>query len=784
MPTGFRHVLPCPSRVTVWLCGLLLVGSAAAEVGPAVTDTAVQDAVQRMRAWLYAQQDPATGSWNDGTWSEAKRQTYHETGETALIAYALLLSGESYQQPQLARAIEYLKQNRIESTYLASMRAHIWAALPDEFVPLLQQEADYLKAAEEEGRFYYHIGHPTWSNSLTQYGTLGLWEARKRGVEVPDAFWRRVGTHMVTDQQEDGGWEYNHTPARGGDDSTASMTAAGIAVLQILQQEMFRQERQPNPVMAEAIDRGVAWLNTRFDPAVNPPLGEKYLYYYLYGVERMALASGVSRLNGRDWYEAGARHILGQMAEDGSIRGRARGEMSGRIDTAFALSFLARGRVPLWVSKLRLEGVAWNQRPNDLYFLTRYLSDQREAELNWQVVGLDTPAEDWRAAPLLYLSLDEVPQLTAEQTAAIRRYLDLGGLLFINPEPRNPARLVRWAERWAAELYPDYEFEPVEAEHPFASLVTDLSGGRGRLRSQMRTLSNGVRDLIVMPRDDWGYLFQAGEAGQGEAWAYMTNLLATITDRGRLRNRLDPPLPADDPAVEVVGQVHVVKARHAGNDEAEPAAWEIAGRVLRERTGIETVVHERPLAEVDQPVAGRRADLVHVADTAATPLAEAEVAALRRYVEQGGTVLIESVGGLSEFADAAGAQLIAAGGYTRRWLGPSDPLLSGEGIDGAVDVGTFRLRAYSQLQGEAGDTPLLAAIEIDGRPAVILSPRDLSLGAIGSRYYRVNGYTPDSARRLLGNLLLLARQAGEADPAATSEEAQAEPESPEEHGAP
>lgn len=750
------------------LCfGVALLAPAPPVAAQSVTDAQVQDGIERMRAWLYEQQDPATGSWDDPAWPELRSQSYHATAETALITYALLVSGESYQDPRLAKAIEYLKANRIQSTYLAAMRAHLWALLPEEYLPLLKQEAAYLEKAERDGKFYYTRDSSSGSNSLTQYGVLGMWEHCKRGGKVDEGFWERVGDYILKDQNADGGWRYDSTrPTIRGGQSTASMTAACLVVLQIVQQELEREERKPDPKLTEAITRGLGWLDERFDPAENAGYGNgnPFRYYYLYGIERIALAGGVSRLNGQDWYEAGAGFILKQEDQEGHIqRGRGLDDTSNRIDTAFALLFLSRGRVPLWANKLDIPGQPTNARPNDLYFLTRYLSDQREAELNWQTVSIDGAPADWLRAPVLYLSTGQPLELTEAQQQKLKRYLDLGGLLVVNPEGRGN-RVARSVEKLGQTLYPRYEFENVTADHPFASLIVDLAGGSGRLKPRVQTLSNGVRDLIVLPREDWSYVFQAEEAGRGDAWDYVTNLYATATDRGQLSNRLDATRPTRDAEREKTATAVVVRAMYDGNADAEPAALESMGVDLFNRTGIEIDVHALPLGQIGEPQGeGEEGEpifpaLVHLTGTEKVVFTEAQLGAIKSYVEGGGTILLETVGGFGDFADDAGVQLTEALGGTRRWLDGLDPILTGQGLEGGADVSRVAYRAYAQLQGAPGDRPNLAAIYVGDRPAVILSPRDLSVGALGTRYFKVNGYAPESARKLLGNIVLWAKQ--------------------------
>ncbi|MBB6428737.1 DUF4159 domain-containing protein [Algisphaera agarilytica] len=719
----------------------------------AQTDAEVSEALDRMRAWLYDLQDPETGSFDDPRWSELKNQSYHATGETALITYALMLSGESHQDPRIAKAIEYLKANRTWSTYLASMRAHIWARMPDDYLPLLKEEAKYLESAVHEGRFHYQSDNPIWSNSLTQYGMLGIWEHAKRGGKVDDDLWQDIGEHIFADQNTDGGWGYNDRSGRGNGASTGSMTAAGIAILQIAQQQLTRDLDEQDQRLAEALQRGVDWLDQRYDPEVNPGLKTRYRFYYLYGIERLALANGISTLNGRDWFAAGAKFILEEEDGKGTVRRASSAEVSSRIDTAFALSFLARGRVPVWASKLQVPQHASNNRPNDLYFLTQFLSDQREAELNWQMVSIDDDPEQWLRAPLLYWSGGDSAELTPEQQANLKRYLDLGGTLMINIEGRG-TRFRRSVEALVKEMYPRYKFESAGKDHPFQSLISQVHG-----TPSFRTLGNGARDLVVLPRGDWGKIFQAKEAGRGKEWQLMTNVYAALTDRGQLRNRLEPPLPVRDEKQSPSGTISVVRASYDGNWDAEPLALEVAQTTLFNRSGKEL---EITVAALDSLGADAMSDdesesapaLVHLTGTEKVEFTEEQLAAVKRHVESGGTLLVETVGGLGEFADHAADQFARVLDGKRRWLDDSHPIITGEGLDGGADNSRVTYRGYTQLQGSPGKGPSLAAVFVGDRPAVLISPRDLSLGVLGSRHYRINGYASESARPLMTNILL------------------------------
>ena len=179
----------------------------------------------------------------------------------------------------------------------------------------------------------------------------------------------KVAEHFIKCQNEDGGWQYVGNT----NDSTPPMTVAGVTGLFIVQQQLFATATKPNPKVEASLSKGIEWLDKNYAPSGN--------MYYMYGVERIGLASGYKFFNKTDWYQSGAKLLV--TYNGGTVQ-----------DTSFALLFLARGRVPVWISKLKIPEHPWNNRPNDLYSLTRFISDQRKAEQNWQIISIDVdPAE-------------------------------------------------------------------------------------------------------------------------------------------------------------------------------------------------------------------------------------------------------------------------------------------------------------------------------------------------------------------------------------------------------
>src|SRR5688572_14074395 len=99
---------------------------AASSAPPAVNSENIKKATDKAKEWLYKQQKP------DGTW-EYQLQKWHEgqqSGQTALVVYALLSAGESHQDPRIDKAIEYIRKTDTTGVYALGLRMQIWAMIP------------------------------------------------------------------------------------------------------------------------------------------------------------------------------------------------------------------------------------------------------------------------------------------------------------------------------------------------------------------------------------------------------------------------------------------------------------------------------------------------------------------------------------------------------------------------------------------------------------------------------------------------------------------------------
>lgn len=728
----------------------------------AVTDEQVEAAIVRMQNWLISQQDSETGRWGKEPPPRAELEAMPEherksvDGSTVMATYALLVSGRNAQEPAVERALRYLRENEPWGTYAVSMRAHVWAQLPDSYLPNLRRDAEWLLRAQRDGLWTYGpVRGDRINHSASLYGTLGLWEYMKRGGRTPPKLWQDAVTHYLEFQSKDGGWAYD----REGDKPGAprgSMTAAGLTVLYVATEQLYPNGDIPPPIR-DAMTRAHQWLDRHFTVDKNPQPGHErgegpYLFNYLYTVERVAMVSGLKTIGGKDWYALGAERILRAEAGRGRISPDG-GHISDITNTSFGLMFLARGRVPVWINKLSLPKHAGDNRPNDVYNFTRYLSEQREGDLSWQIVAADEDAAAWNNAPVAWLSSDQKIELTDPQSAHLRDYLDLGGLLVANPEG-NSRPFADSVRQLARKMYPELEFKAIPPDHPMLNLLAPVGQGGSR---NVQVLNNGVRDLIILLGQDWGRDFQANrQPGKSDAWVAMTNLHAFVSERGELDNRLVPRVPPR--AVRSSnGTFTAVRVRY--DDPAwniEPRAWEPLAHAFYNATGLELVVGEASL----DGLAESDAALAHLAGVDPVELSETQLQAIKAYIDRGGTLLVETIGGRGRFSIEVERQLQQLLDTTPTFVEDRDPLITAAGLDRDPRRRPFNLgfRRYSVLHTAAQNQARLSVFRRAERPAVIVSHDDLSLGAMGVRQWGINGYDTETARELLTTILLTGKK--------------------------
>ncbi len=310
---------------------------------------AIENAIQRGVDFLFREQ------LRDGSWAE--HQNDYFSGETALCVYTLLHCGLKPDHPSIVRALRFLEPIEPKETYVQGLTLMAFDATGDKkWLPKIKQLAQKLCASQNIGLWSYRGGRDAAGDiSNTQYAALGLRAAAHSGVEIAPKVWSdladavlglqetpRAADAVLADQKTGttsrliAGFRYN-----GDQLPTGSRTAAGISLLAISRDQLGWKGGAggvPAQNIARAIQLGVGWLDVNFAADKNP-LGEAtWVYYYLYGLERVGSLLELDTIGEHEWYRAGAQYLVRVQDSAGPWKNGGGDQNS----TCYALLFLRR----------------------------------------------------------------------------------------------------------------------------------------------------------------------------------------------------------------------------------------------------------------------------------------------------------------------------------------------------------------------------------------------------------------------------------------------------------
>lgn len=271
-----------------------------------------------------------------------------EAGHLGLLSLAAVHDGMDPTKAPLKDALAKLADADTDQTYALSLRILVAEACPS-FPDRESQSKKDLKALlrnRHDGGFGYSPDGGNWDLSNTQYAALGLRAATALGHEVAKETWSSIAT-AVARANHGGGFSY--TPDNNG--PTLSMTAAGLAVLAICQQQLEARNATLPKATLQRRERGWQWIANHKDG-----IGKKntpHCFYFHYGLLRAAVLDDKTEIDGLDWYERGATMLLEDQGagggwgqgHDGGPFGQALAggtKIGVPVDTAFAVLFLRR----------------------------------------------------------------------------------------------------------------------------------------------------------------------------------------------------------------------------------------------------------------------------------------------------------------------------------------------------------------------------------------------------------------------------------------------------------
>ncbi|HEY2588604.1 MAG TPA: zinc-ribbon domain-containing protein [Tepidisphaeraceae bacterium] len=181
-------------------------------------------------------------------------------------------------------------------------------------------------------------------NSCTQYALLGLQSAAAAGIRMPSDVWSRALAEQRKRQgTKSGGWDYHDTSEEGG---YGSMTAAGICAIAICNYQTGNKSFASDPTIVH----GLGWMDANFAVNLHPKYGDgkRWLYYWLYSVERVGRMLDADFIGVHEWYPEGAAWLVNGQQGNGLWPGLDGEEKDDpRLPSSFALLFLTRATPPL-----------------------------------------------------------------------------------------------------------------------------------------------------------------------------------------------------------------------------------------------------------------------------------------------------------------------------------------------------------------------------------------------------------------------------------------------------
>ncbi|MBI5722811.1 MAG: DUF4159 domain-containing protein [Planctomycetes bacterium] len=763
---------------------------------------AVEKAVDKACEFLLVQQKP-DGAWpphpdGNGSFSSKEEEDNFRLGTTALVCYALLEKGMKFDDPNMKKALDWLAAQKTDWTYALAFRTQVWlrAAKQDpkgKWRKLLEQDVNHLIKATKDGGYAYEsdAAKPAEGrdNSNSQYGVLGVWAGYRAGMEIPREYWDKVVKFWVSGQKADGGWAYSPGKSAGGWEarSSGTMTAAGIATMFVcvdaIMGDKFKNCNQPTEV--STIKKGLDWYDKYFpgmlaarnhiqidvEGEISGVMQCPYSYW-LYGLERIGLASGYKYFGAMDWYRMCAAKIIGTQDQSGAWGENAR--MGPIPETAYAVLFLIRGQRGVIMNRLEYDG-DWNNRPRALANFCRWAEGVYEQEVNWQIITLKSDVGEWHDAAVVAVSGSKAPKFSDEDIAKLRTYVQQGGTIFSMTECGGVAAFGKGMKDVYRKMFPKYEMADAGRDHPVYTTQYKLGPA-----VRLSMISNGIRPLAIHTDVDLPLSWQTYAVATARLnFEAAANVLMYVTDK-QIKNRGSTLWPSE-PAKAPGKSIKAARLRYAGNYDPEPLALQRFARLMGKLYDLKIECVPGPGFPASAPAGGPPDSLpptgiaageltgdiklAVLTGTGAFKLSDDDKQAIKKWVEAGGLLVVDAGGGAKGFADSA-RELIGE-------LWGADNLLPmpiSSPVYQLKDITIEKVRYRKVTRAKIGGIrePRLLAVQAGDRPKVVFSAEDLTGGLVGYSSWGIDGYESESAFDLIRNLALYAASAP-ALPAATQQ---------------
>lgn len=403
----------------------------------------------------------------------------------------------------------------------------------------------------------------------------------------------------------------------------------------------------------------------------------------------------------------------------------------------------------------------WNMVPADCQSLLRSAYKHLNMDYKVESTSLDgfsaTPAE----IPVLYFSGGRSLNFTDQQRETLRKYLLSGGMLWFDSVVGSPY-FYKSSLTELQKILPEAQIRRLPEDHPIFHMVDDSVKVNTKTKRDVTPVLDGVYigsrvAAVVSPY------------GLGAGWDNAAPDLIKMADYYEHPHavRLGLNLVAYAMGYFRVGQAHA-KAQVFGEEDAqansdpvvfaqirtsgvwntEPGGANNLLRFMKKNLRVKANYQVRTVRLDADPLANY--SFLYLSGISDFSFSEAELAALRTYLQNGGYLLVDNALGLDEFRTAAHRELKRL--YPDRALEkiPKDHPL--------YQQGPFKLEAVRYTPAVRAKYPALSAPVLEGLKVgddyqVICSPFDLAAGWQGDDHPMAYGYEPGDALQLGADLV-------------------------------
>lgn len=777
-----------PKRLLAWFCTCLVslvsvCTSPASSLGQeSVTPADVQQAIDELLQYFRRTQNRQAKDGPVGAWQGHQDQN---TGLTSLVVLALLSAGRKPSDPEVARALDYIRGERPMQVYEASLQAMaMCAAEPGRDRALIERDVQWLvQAQQDDGGWAYRQERGASDESNSQFAVLALWEASRIGIEIPAQVIQNGRRYWLEKMNNSGTWGYRGEPKPRG-----SMTCAGIASMLILEDSAATQDASaqgnqiqcctPGGRQEYDLEKSLDWLAKNFSVTQNPGYGDWYLYY-MYGLERVGRLTGQRFIGEHDWYREGCDAIVGP--KNSRLMGVTQG--SGALNPpaarAMALLFLSKGKRQVVIGHLQHSPEPssrdWNRHRRSIQHLTGHIELAWKRDLSWQTLRLQRASlVDLLETPVLFISGSDEFVLSAQQRKMLKDYVDQGGFIFAEACSQDGCNGAAFdvSFRREMEMIFDKPFQKLPPNHPVWNAEARLDPGALPEGFWLYGIDACCKTSVIYSpmsltcrwelSKPYGAKPQYSKVVSTEldnAVKVGLNVVAYATGR-ELKDKLESvQIVQSDLNRQVLerGTLTLPKIMHSGGGDETPKALGNLIEVFRRETKA-MVDPKTPKLSASSPEL-EKYPLVYIHGRNKFAFSQAEQDGLRNHFIHGGMVLGDSICGSEEFTKSMREEFSKLFPDAKWQLLPVDhPLFLKDGPGG------YDLRNVSLIDPGRGDVDLakakregpaeIEALEWNDRIIVLFSPNDLSCAMESKHSLQCRGYVREDAFRIGINLLL------------------------------